>query len=320
MRYNGQVVEIAVLRIFFAPLQGYTDAVYRRAHWRHIGGVDGYYTPFVRMEHGAMRRKDCRDVMPEACEGVPTIPQVIAGSRDELAYLCDELCGMGWRRIDVNMGCPFPMQANAGRGSGLFLHLSEVESICREMSCRSDVQFSVKMRLGYDNVEQGLKVIDMLNDVPLLYIALHARLGMQHYKGSVDADAFERCMQRSKHRMVYNGDITCSEDIALLQNRFPQLYGVMLGRALLANPTMLMHADIECRREAERLLHDEVFQYACRHLCGDHQILSRMRDFWYYSSEMHDDIFHKAYKKVKKAVSLQQYREAAAGEMLRCRL
>ena len=30
--------------IHFAPLQGYTDSVYREAHTRVFGGVDTYYT------------------------------------------------------------------------------------------------------------------------------------------------------------------------------------------------------------------------------------------------------------------------------------
>ena len=36
--------------IHLAPLQGYTDWVYREAHARVFGGVDTYYTPFVRLE------------------------------------------------------------------------------------------------------------------------------------------------------------------------------------------------------------------------------------------------------------------------------
>ena len=41
----------------FSPLQGYTDAVYRQAHARFFGGVDCYYSPFARVEHGEIRRK-----------------------------------------------------------------------------------------------------------------------------------------------------------------------------------------------------------------------------------------------------------------------
>ena len=47
--------------IHFAPLQGYTDSVYREAHTRVFGGVDTYYTPFVRIEKGGFRNKDLKD-------------------------------------------------------------------------------------------------------------------------------------------------------------------------------------------------------------------------------------------------------------------
>ena len=64
--------------ISFAPLQGYTDAVYRRAHHECVGGIDEYYTPFVRLEKGEVRKKDLRDTDPVNNMGVPTVPQAIA--------------------------------------------------------------------------------------------------------------------------------------------------------------------------------------------------------------------------------------------------
>ena len=50
--------------LHFAPLQGYTDDVYRRLHHRLVGGIAAYYTPFVRWEHGGVRSKDLRDIAP----------------------------------------------------------------------------------------------------------------------------------------------------------------------------------------------------------------------------------------------------------------
>ena len=39
-----------LLPIHFAPLQGYTDAAYRQAHACIFGGIDTYYSPFVRVK------------------------------------------------------------------------------------------------------------------------------------------------------------------------------------------------------------------------------------------------------------------------------
>lgn len=54
------------LKIYMAPLQGLTEAPYRNAFEKHFGGVDVYYTPFIRWEHGGLRRKDVRDLHPDA--------------------------------------------------------------------------------------------------------------------------------------------------------------------------------------------------------------------------------------------------------------
>ena len=49
-----------ILPIHFAPLQGYTEAFYRNAHAACFGGIDSYYTPFVRLEKDGFRNKDVR--------------------------------------------------------------------------------------------------------------------------------------------------------------------------------------------------------------------------------------------------------------------
>ena len=67
-----------LLPIHFAPLQGYTDAVYRQAHARIFGGIETYYSPFARVEHGEIRRKDTRDIHPDNNRGLHLIPQLIA--------------------------------------------------------------------------------------------------------------------------------------------------------------------------------------------------------------------------------------------------
>ena len=98
------------LPIYFAPLQGYTEDCYRRIHHEVCGFVDDYYTPFVRLEHGTVRGKDMRDVDPENQAGMSLVPQLIVRDAGELNALLTVLRPMGYRRIDINMGCPFPLQ------------------------------------------------------------------------------------------------------------------------------------------------------------------------------------------------------------------
>ena len=319
--------------IAFAPLQGYTDAVYRRAHRECVGGVDEYYTPFVRIEKGEVRKKDLRDIDPAANTGVPTVPQVIAKDGEEFARLCDVVQGLGWRRIDLNMGCPFPMQVKAGRGSGLLQHPERVEEIAREMRQRPEVQFSVKMRLGQESAEESIELLPIINEMPLVHVTLHPRMGRQQYKGTVDKDAFWRFVHGCRHPMVYNGDISLDTPLGQMQasDGFPDLWeqrtdevdgskikGVMIGRGLLARPWMTHtpppfgSPSPKLGEELVKQMHERIYRHAVENLCGDNQILSHLHAFWEYL-----EIDRKHKKAIMKSSTLSRYNEAVA---VTCRL
>lgn len=68
------------LPIHFAPLQGYTEVFYRNAHAACFGGIDTYYTPFVRFEKGGFRHRDVRGIEPGNNQVAHLIPQLIAPS------------------------------------------------------------------------------------------------------------------------------------------------------------------------------------------------------------------------------------------------
>ena len=84
--------------IHFAPLQGYTDSVYREAHTRVFGGVDTYYTPFVRIEKGGFRNKDLKDIACDRNRQVHVVPQLIASTPDEFRPIVRLFQENGYRK------------------------------------------------------------------------------------------------------------------------------------------------------------------------------------------------------------------------------
>lgn len=238
--------------ILFAPLQGVTDVRFRQKHSAQVGGVKEYYTPFARLEHGRIRDKEKRDLLPERNRGVPTVPQVIARDREELARLCDTLQQMGWKRIDLNMGCPFPMQYHSGRGSGLLPHPERVAEMLEEMKHRPEVAFSVKMRLGLEAGDECLRLLPLLDESPLVLITMHPRLGVQQYKGTVDLECFETFYAGCHKPLAYNGDLRSVEDIARIERRFPRLEAVMIGRGLVERSRLgLEWAEYQAKRDSK---------------------------------------------------------------------
>lgn len=296
--------------IHFAPLQGYTDDVYRRIHHELIGGIQTYYTPFLRMEGGGVRSKDMRDIRPEFNEGVPVVPQIIVKSMKEFEFLTDIVEEKGYSRLDINMGCPFPLQAKHGRGSGLLAHVDIVSEMAKTIASKSSLKFSVKMRLGWENADEWRPVLDILNEIPLEQITLHPRIGTQQYKGSVNMEAFNEFYALCKHPMIYNGDVTTVNGIRQMEENYPKLAGIMIGRGLLARPSLATEyvSGLELPWEKRRLtlldFHDRLKAHYETTANSEAQVHSRLRLFWEY---MEEELGRKVYKKIMKAGNLKNY-------------
>ncbi len=299
--------------IYAAPLQGYTTALWRRAHARLCGGIDAYFTPFVRVEGGQPSTRALRD----AAEDRTAVPQVIFRDIAELRILCDSLTDAGYTAIDLNMGCPFVPQVKHGRGAAVIADIRLLEAVATDISDRyADISFSVKMRLGIDNPEQWRAAIPVINDMPLHHLCIHPRTAKMQYGGSADIEAFARIMEATTHRVVYNGDICTPEQAKALSTRFPSLYGIMIGRGLLGRPTLATeihqgreYDEIELRRAFITLL-DAVYAEACTRYCGASQILAYVKPYWDYATSFSSE--RRALKAIAKAHTLAAYESAVA--------
>lgn len=301
-------------KIHFAPLQGYTDAVYREAHHRIFGGVESYYTPFVRLEKDGFRNKELRDVSPEHNRDIPVIPQLIAATPDEFRRIAAFFREQGYRQADINMGCPFPMQARLHRGSGILPYKEEAVALLDTLRKFPEMSFSLKLRLGWERPDESLSLLPHINALPFTHVTLHPRIGVQQYKGTVDMDGFSRFYEACTHPLIYNGDLNTLEDIHSVTDRYPGLKGVMLGRGLLSHPWLATeYLTGQTLPEAEKRTKLATFhqllaeQYTSRLEGGDHQILAKLKTLWEY---LLPDAEKRLRKKVLKSNNLTAYYSA----------
>ena len=304
------------MTIHFAPLQGYTEDSYRRFHNEIFGGVYRYYTPFLRLEHGKMRTKDIRDIRPEYNAGVDVVPQVIANGGEELEVLLGHVLPLGYRHVDVNMGCPFALQTRHGRGAGILPHADKVEEISACIASYPEISFSVKMRLGLDGSDEWRTILPILNDTPLTHVTLHPRIAVQQYRGEVDMDAFSCFLDSSSHPVIYNGDIRSIGDIRNLEGRYGgRLGGVMIGRGLLSRPSLgreYENGEVEDEKSLIHdilRLHDMMRAHYEKVVPGEAQRLMKLRTFWDY---LEPTIGRKAWKKIVKAGNMKNYLSSVA--------
>lgn len=302
------------LPIHFAPLQGYTDVIYRNAHAACFGGIDAYYTPFVRLEKGTFRHRDVRGIEPGNNQVPHLIPQLIAPTAEKAEKILSLFIEKGYKEADINMGCPFPILAKRHNGSGILPYPEEVKALLSLITKYPQISFSIKMRLGWEDPEECLKLAPIINELPLRQVVMHPRLGKQQYKGEVDLKAFEAFQHVCKHPLIYNGDINHIEDIHRIQEQFPRLAGMMIGRGLLANPALAWEyqqnrtLEFDEMKEKIQSMHTYVYEEYIEQLKGgDLQILNKMKAFWEYLLPNAD---RKLLKAIHKSTNLHKYTQA----------
>ena len=216
----------------------------------------------------------------------------------------------GYKEADINMGCPFPLMTGKHKGSGILPYPAEVEALLKELVHYPELGFSVKMRLGWECADEWRPLLPLLNAAPLRRIVLHPRIGKQQYKGEVDLAAFTAFYEECAHPLVYNGDLLTVEDIRKVDEEFPRLEGVMLGRGLLANPALAWEYangtvfSPDELHEKVKALHARLLQYYEAHLQGEAQLLSKMKPYWEY---LLPDADRKIKKAIKKATTMDKY-------------
>ena len=298
------------ISVFAAPLQGVTDNVWRMAQHEVFGGVDAYYAPFMRVEHGEVRRKDLRDVEPDRNAGTTLIPQILACQPDHALMMVNALKGMGYRRIDINLGCPFPPIAMHRKGSGMLAYPDLTASLFKALAPVEDVEYSVKMRLGWDRNDQWRDILPLMELIKPKHITVHPRTGRQQYKGDLDIGQFEAILAVSAWPIIYNGGLRTLDNIEEVAQNYPNINAVMVGSGLAANPGMFVP---DATPDDYRRFHDLLVEGYMNQLNGgETQLVRHLQDIW---QTFLPGTGRKLMKAIRKSRTIDQYQNAASAAL-----
>lgn len=310
------------IKIYQAPLQGFTDFTFRNNHSEVFGGIDKYFIPYLSYSKGReVKRSQLREILPENNEALPVVPQVLFSDQAELFDLISILIDYGYEEINLNLGCPYPMATNKGRGAAWLEKPDTLIDILQHLFRKGfPVKFSVKMRAGMTNDQDAKAIFGVLNQFPLEEIIFHPRTTSQMYSGKANPLLFAEALSLVKHPLIYNGDLFSESDLQELKILLPEQNSWMIGRGLLMNPALATQLKGEVPepkelREKMKEFHDHLLEAYSVRLQGDSHILMKMNQFWTYFSESFENP-HKAMKLVKKAGSLLKY-NAAVVEIFR---
>ena len=310
---------MTIMDFYFAPMEGITLFPFRDVHHRHFPGTERYFTPFlVANQTLHFKNREIRDVLPGNNLGIHVVPQVLSNKAEEFLWAARELQDYGWHEVNLNLGCPSPTVCTHAKGAG-FLAFPErldqfFDQVFRELERdgSSGLKISVKTRTGVSDPEEIRELMKIFNRYPLCELIVHPRLKKDLYKGSPDLETFAYVMEESRHPVCYNGDITSKEDLEKLTQAFPALAKVMIGRGLVRDPSLVWQLQGKEAADAGHLraYHDELYQRYEDVIYGDLNVINKMKEIWSYMKDLFQD-HEKAMKKIRKAKTRDQYREAA---------
>ena len=297
------------MRYYFAPMEGLTDSIYRRAHHQYFTGVDRYYMPFLSPTiHRTLTHREDRELPLAESESFQAVPQVLTKVSEDFLWAAQVCLDRGYDEVNLNVGCPSGTVVSKGKGSGMLREPEHLDRFLDEIFAKTPIPVSVKTRLGIENPEEFTAILDIYNKYPIKELTIHPRVRKQFYNGTVDMELFRYAVRNSRNPLCYNGDITSVEQIESLSREFPQLESVMIGRGLVADPGLLCGGtDVKALEQfMNALLEEYTVAFG-----GSRNAMFRLKENWGLLHPRFEGV-DKLWKKLRKTTDLEEYKAITA--------
>ena len=309
-------------RIMLAPMEGVIDHTMREI-LTELGGVDRCVTEFLRVSHELLPSRVFYRICPElrgdghTPSGTPVYLQLLGGDPDLVAANAARGASLGAVGIDLNFGCPAKTVNKSDGGSIILRDPSRVGAIASatRKAVPDQVPLSVKTRLGFEDRNNFLSVVEEVAESGAQELVIHARTKADGYRPPAYWAEIARARAAAPDlRIIANGEIWSVEDArrAREEGDTPDL---MLGRGVLCRPDLprlLRAADSGADKPAlqwqeihcllGRYLQMLLVHYDARYACNPiKQWLGYLRHYYPQAAMLFAEI-----KRIRCAAELQQ--------------
>lgn len=225
---------------YMAPMAGVTDAAFRARLRRH--GCRRLATEMVSAAALARRNRRTLAYLAEPDQGDDLAIQLFGADPGELAEAAQLAGEAGFRRVDLNLGCPVRKVVRSGSGAALLRDPDRARRCIAALRRAVPGVLSVKLRLGWD--EGSINCLEMgriAEGEGVDWVALHARTRAQGYGGEADWSHVGRLARALALPVVGNGDVASAPE-AVDRLREHGCAGIMVGRGALARPWLFREA------------------------------------------------------------------------------
>lgn len=296
-----------------APMEGITGYVFRRVHAEIFGALDRYYTPFISPlpKVGApFSKRNSRELDPENNQGLDVAHQLLTNDADRFIWAAGLLSDMGYKEVNLNLGCPSGTVVAKEKGSGLLRNPDRLEAFLVDVCERSPLPISVKTRVGIENDDEYDELLALLCRCGIAELIVHPRVQKDFYDGTPRQELYGKTLERAPFPVAYNGDIFALDDYNALVAAYPQTRHVMIGRGIVANPALarMIRGGAGLTHEELERFHNELYQAYTDDMGGN--AVFRMKEWWGYAEHAFADpsSVHRIMRKTRRA---DEYEAAA---------
>ena len=294
------------MNFYFAPMEGLTDSIYRRTHHRYFPGVDAYYMPFFSPTiHRSLTSREARELPYGDTEGFTAVPQIMTKNTEDFLWAAQQCLDRGYREVNLNLGCPSGTVFSKGKGSGMLRDPGELERFLDCVYARSPLPISLKTRLGVDDPQEFIRLLDIYNRYPVKLLIVHPRVRKDFYEGPVQMELFQYALNRSRNPLCFNGNLTTRNQLDAFSKTFPGVSSVMVGRGLIGNPALLCVQN--AAPDTLEQFCDELLDQYIEAFGGSRNAMFRLKENWRYLLCLFRNT-EKLGKQLRKTTDIAQYR------------
>ncbi|MBR6119636.1 MAG: tRNA-dihydrouridine synthase family protein [Oscillospiraceae bacterium] len=297
----------------FAPMEGITSRDLREVHAACFPGVDRYWLPFLSpaASHQLTPRQR-RDLEPGPLGRDRLVPQVLTRDPEDFLWAASALGELGYREINLNLGCPSGTVVGKGKGAGMLRSPEKLDRFLEAVFSAAPLAVSVKTRIGLEAPAEWEGLLPVFARYPIRELCVHPRTRREMYRGRVHFGAFAEAAARLPFPLRYNGNLFTPAAVQRLEASCPGLSGAMLGRGLLADPALITRCKGGVRdRETLIAFHEEL---AARYLAAMHPdgaVLPKFKELWMYLSLLLAE--ERAWKRLRKCARWAEFHPLALG-------
>ena len=297
------------MRYYYAPLEGLTDSIYRRLHHKYFGGIDRYYMPFISPTiHRTLTHKEDRELPMADSVNFCAIPQVLTKVPEDFLWAAQICSERGYQEVNLNVGCPSGTVVSKGKGSGMLRSPAELDAFLEAIFKDSPLPISVKTRLGLENPEDFVPLLEVFNRYPIKELTIHPRVRKDFYKEPVREEWFRYAYENSKNPLCYNGNIMTRDQADSVSVQYSGVDAVMIGRALIADPGMLCGGTTA--KALEGFLSELTEEYI-REFGSARNAMFRLKENWGFLRHRFENS-DKLWKQLRKTTDIHEYNAITA--------